>query len=97
MATTQPKDPINAEVISLLIVIIGGTCHEVLHRYSKQYRNIRRFQATLRERLDEVCSNRLSDNPREQDGLRSLVADLLRVIEQREENVEWHEKGCPTR
>ena len=55
MATTQPKDPTSAEMIGLLIVKIGVTCHEVFHRYSGQHRNIGRFQASLRERLDEVC------------------------------------------
>ena len=55
MATTQPKDPTSAEMIGLLIVKIGVTCHEVFHRYSEQHRNIGRFQASVRERLDEVC------------------------------------------
>ena len=91
----DPSDQISSEVIGTFLVVISVTCHEVLDRLPEKHRNIEQFRQTLRARLDEVCENRLADMPDEQAGLRLLVENVLKSIERRAENVDWHEKGRP--
>ena len=89
-------DPISREVFRALLRTIEVTCHEVLHSCPQTDRNIELFRERLRERFDEACRGHLSNNPREQHGLRYLVGEFEKMLVQLGEISEWQEKGRPT-